>query len=100
MTMHIFCISMALTRCPRLLDHATVCTMGDLHASVVGYSHRPSNCPQLSWRAQVCTDIIDDTVCNADMCGVRHGERLERHGERVSLTVRRVERVMPRLLRL
>ncbi len=54
----------------------------------------------LSPSVQVPLDIIDDTVCNAHACSLRHGDKLMREGERVSLTVRRVERVMPRLLRL
>ena len=50
--------------------------------------------------SQASIDIVDDTVCNANTFGLQHGDELLRQGERVSLTVRRVERVMPRLLRL
>ncbi len=64
-------------------------------------NHDNSNlCSSAVTLPQVSTDVIDDTVCNAHACGMRRGAELVRPGERVSLTVRRVERVMPRLLRL
>lgn len=49
---------------------------------------------------QASTEVIDDTVCNAHVCGLETGDVLAREGERISLTVRRVQCVMPRLLRL
>ena len=50
--------------------------------------------------SQASSEAVDDTVCNAEMCGLQHGDEIVRAGERISLTVRRVERTMPQLLRL
>lgn len=46
------------------------------------------------------SEVLDVTVCNLEVCGVQQGHVVARDRERVSLTVRRVERVMPNLLRL
>lgn len=49
---------------------------------------------------QAESEVLDATVCNLNVCGLQQGHVLSRDAERVSLTVRRVERVMQNLLRL
>ena len=48
---------------------------------------------------QVACEVLDASVCNAYQCGVQAGagELLPREGVRVSLTVRRVLKVMKNL---
>ena len=50
--------------------------------------------------SQADAEVLDATVCNLEACGLQQGHVVSRDAERVSLTVRRVERVMPNLLRL
>lgn len=49
---------------------------------------------------QVESEVLDATVCNLGACGLQQGQVVARDAERVSLTVRHVERVMQNLLRL
>jgi hypothetical protein len=48
---------------------------------------------------QVGEELMDESLVNLDMYGMSPGQTLPRGGERISLTVRRVARVMPAILR-
>ncbi|GLC61181.1 hypothetical protein PLESTB_001728400 [Pleodorina starrii] len=48
---------------------------------------------------EVSEELLDESVANLDMYGLSPGTTLPRGGERISLTVRRVARVMPSILR-
>jgi hypothetical protein len=47
----------------------------------------------ITW-LQVEEDVLDSTVENVEATGLQPGDMLPRSGERVSLTVRRVTRVL------
>ncbi|PNH04054.1 putative alpha-ketoglutarate-dependent dioxygenase ABH6 [Tetrabaena socialis] len=48
---------------------------------------------------EVQEEVLDGSVANLALCGAEEGAVLPRGGERISLTVRRVARVLPSLLR-
>lgn len=53
--------------------------------------------PFSSWLRQVREDVIDRLVANPEAAGLQPGDVLPRSGERVSLTFRRVPRVLAAL---
>lgn len=53
--------------------------------------------PSIHAWLQVHKDALDSTVANVEATGLQSGDMLPRSGERVSLTVRRVPRVLAAL---